>query len=66
MTLTTKLLGLEQLHDPDVLNAKVEGMMCPAVVELIREAFGSSGEKTYGLVGQSQGISTAGMLQQRV
>ena len=39
------LTGMEQLHDPNVLDAKVKSEMCPALVELVCEALKSSGSQ---------------------
>ena len=38
----------EQLRDPDVHDAKEEGMMCPALVKLVCEALGCSGSDPDG------------------
>ena len=39
----------EQLNDPSVLDAKADYELCPAVVELVCEALGSSGAKPKGV-----------------
>lgn len=41
-------LTVEQRRDPDVHDAKKEGMMCPALVELVCEALGCSGRAPDG------------------
>ena len=40
----------DQLRHPDVRDAKVEGIMCPALVELACEALGWSGRHPDGTV----------------
>lgn len=40
------LLGEEQRGKAKALRAKTEGMMCPALVELVCEALASSGRET--------------------
>lgn len=43
------LMKTEQQGERSVLDAKYEGLMCPALVELVCEALGSSGEHPMGV-----------------
>ena len=43
--LLLSLLETDKLRDPDVLGAKSEGMMCPALIEFICEALENTGGK---------------------